>query len=68
MAATSAGTQNANEHRCGMVGRWDTGCSVGWLRLWRGLTVRVLGVLRAWPPCTCVKVYIDWCSVFFSKI
>ena len=27
MAATSAGTQNPNEHRCGMVGRWDIRCA-----------------------------------------
>ena len=40
----------------------------GYACLWRGLSVRVLGVLLAWHPCTCVKVYIDWCSVFFSKI
>ena len=36
MAATSAGTQNPNEHRCGMVGWWDIRCSDGWLRLWHG--------------------------------
>ena len=36
MAATSAGTQNPNEHSCGMVGRWDIRCSVGWLLLWLG--------------------------------
>ena len=33
-AATSAGTQNPNEHRCRMVGRWGIRCSVGWLRIW----------------------------------
>ena len=36
MAATSAGTQNPNEHMCGMVSRWDIRYSVGWLCLWRG--------------------------------
>ena len=36
MAATSAGTQNPNQHRCGIVGQWDIRCSVGKLRLWLG--------------------------------